>query len=29
MAEDIIVKFYAMLDARTVMMINCPPGGRS
>ena len=32
MAEDIIVKFYARLDARTVslvMMINCPPGGRS
>ena len=32
MAEDRIVKFYARLDACTVslvMMINCPPGGRS
>ena len=32
MAEDRIVKFYARLDVRTVslvIVINCPPGGRS
>ena len=31
MAEDIIVKFCAGVDARSiilVMMTNCPPGGR-